>query len=34
MNGMKTMGRTISRIRCALCIVADMKYDDVSWLAT
>ena len=29
---MKTIGRTSSRIRCAFCIVADMKYDDVSWL--
>ena len=31
---MKTTGSTISMIRCAFCIVAAMKYDDVSWLAT
>ena len=31
---MKTIGRTSSRIRCAFCIDVDMKYDDVSWLAT
>jgi hypothetical protein len=34
MNGMKAIGRTISISRCAFCICADMKYDDVSWLAT
>ena len=33
MNGMKTIGRTSIRIRWDFCIVADMKYDEVSWLA-
>ena len=31
---MKTIGSTISRNRCAFCIVPDMKYDEESWLAT
>ena len=34
MNGMKMIGSTISMIRCAPCIVVDMKYDDESWLST
>ena len=34
MKGTKRTGRTISRMRCAPCIVLDMKYDDDSWLAT
>jgi hypothetical protein len=35
MNGMKTIGRTMIIQRCAaLCICVDMRYVDVSWLAT